>query len=183
MSSARPTIPASVKRQVRVEAGHRCAIPTCRQTSGLEFHHIKAWANGGQDTFDNLILLCAVCHNRVTAGEIDKLAVQAYKANLGLIAGRYGDLERRVLERFARDSKLTEVVIDRSHEVLLDYLLEDGIIEDRGPADDAFTFTTPPDGQDLSTWEPERSFGPVRWGLTETGKTLVKQYRTAQRIS
>jgi hypothetical protein len=31
MPEGRPAIPATVKRAVLVEAGHRCAIPTCRQ--------------------------------------------------------------------------------------------------------------------------------------------------------
>src|SRR5690242_15797603 len=35
----RPGIPRALQRQVLVEAGHRCSIPTCRQTP-VEIHHI-----------------------------------------------------------------------------------------------------------------------------------------------
>ena len=35
----RPPIPADIKRKVLVEAGHRCAIPTCRYIE-VEIHHI-----------------------------------------------------------------------------------------------------------------------------------------------
>ena len=61
-----------------------------------------------------------------------------HKANLGLLTSRYGDLERRVLERFVIDTELTEVTVDSSHELLLEYLIRDGILEYRGPAERAF---------------------------------------------
>src|SRR4051794_20813860 len=96
-----------------VEAGHRCAIPTCRMTSGLEVHHIVDWAKVKEHTFDNLICLCAVCHHRATIGEIDRLAMLQYKANLGVLSNRYGDFERRILEMFtvANEEPSTALVL------------------------------------------------------------------------
>jgi hypothetical protein len=172
----RPNIPAPVQRAVRVEAGHRCAIPTCRQTHGLEIHHIKEWAKGGTHVFDNLILLCAICHSRVTSGEIDAPAVRMYKANLGLIRGRYGDLELRIIERFVEERDRTEVVIDASHRLLLQYLVDDGMLEFLGAAEGAFIIGTRAEPSD------EDAHGPMRWGLTAEGRLLVERYRTAQEI-
>jgi hypothetical protein len=51
----RPPIPAALTRAIRVEAGHRCAIPTCRATSGLQIHHIADWAKVREHTFANLV--------------------------------------------------------------------------------------------------------------------------------
>lgn len=102
MSAGRPGIPRPLARAVRVEAGHRCAIPTCRATSGLQIHHIEDWAKVREHAFENLILLCANCHSRITSGEIDRQSVVAYKANLSILASRYGDLERRILDRFVK---------------------------------------------------------------------------------
>ena len=45
------------KREDLVEADHRCAIPTCRQTP-VEIHHIVPLARVHEHTFDNLIALC-----------------------------------------------------------------------------------------------------------------------------
>ena len=180
MPMGRPRVPAATQRAVRVEAGHRCAIPTCRQTSGLQIHHIRDWAKTADHSFENLILLCAVCHDRATRGEIDRKAMLAYKSNLGLINGRYGDLERRVLERFVKDPELTEVIVDRANELSLQYLVEDGIIQYLGAADGAYIFSV--DGLDPNV-DDSAHYGPAKWGLTELGRTLVEHYRSAHRIT
>lgn len=127
MVDNRPPIPRPLARDVKTEAGHRCAIPTCRATSGLEIHHIVDYAQVREHTFDNLIYLCAICHARATTGEIDRLAMRQYKANLSVVANRYGDLERRVLELFAgRDGDHLE--LPGGMDILLWYLLRDGLL-------------------------------------------------------
>jgi HNH endonuclease len=179
MPAGRPVIPAHLQRAVRVEAGHRCAIPTCRATSGLQIHHIVDWARVREHRFENLILLCANCHSRVTAGEIDGRSVRAYKANLGTMVGRYGDLERRILEEFVADESKTEVTVDRGHAILLKYLLDDGVLTYVGPADGAFIFDEVPPSDDV---EFSEHFGPARWALTDVGRDLVGRLRAAQRV-
>jgi 5-methylcytosine-specific restriction endonuclease McrA len=47
-----------------IEAGYRCAI--CKETSGLEIDHIVEWAEVRKHEFNNIIVLCAVCHARKT---------------------------------------------------------------------------------------------------------------------
>ncbi|WP_201292569.1 HNH endonuclease signature motif containing protein [Cellulomonas citrea] len=144
---------------------------------GLEIHHIVPWARGGEHLFENLILLCANCHSRVTRGEIDSKSVRAYKANLGIIGARYGDLERRVLERFVKDSALEHIVVDRSHEVLLTYLVADGMLVLSGPAEGAVAISKPDGG------EPEVYMGPAVWRLTAEGRELVDRLRNADSAS
>ena len=58
----RPAIPADLKRKVLVEAGHRCAIPTCRHIE-VEVHHIIPWAERKEHKYENLIALCPNCHS------------------------------------------------------------------------------------------------------------------------
>ena len=50
-------VPMARKRMVLVEAGHRCAIPTCRHRT-TEIAHIVPESQGHDDTFQNLIALC-----------------------------------------------------------------------------------------------------------------------------
>jgi hypothetical protein len=50
----RDHIPADVKRAELVEAGHRCAIPTCRATT-TEVAHIVPWSETNDNSFENLI--------------------------------------------------------------------------------------------------------------------------------
>jgi hypothetical protein len=132
-----------------VEAGHRCAIPTCRAAAPLELEHIDDWATVQRHDFENMIVLCANCHGRKgdRSGQIDRLALRQYKANLAVINSRYGDLERRVLEEFAEQRTRLRPVFDGQPDVaedwprglsvavpgtmrlLMKYLVRDGYVE------------------------------------------------------
>ena len=91
-SEQRPPIPAEIKRRVLVEAGHRCAIPTCRHIQ-VELHHIIPWATCRSHEYDNLIALCPNCHLRADRGEIDRKALRLYKVNLRFVHDKYSQLE------------------------------------------------------------------------------------------
>jgi len=77
----RPPIPRPLRREVLVESGYRCAIPTCRQIP-IEIHHIIPWATNQEHSFENLISLCRNCHGLYERDEIDRTAMQRYKTNL-----------------------------------------------------------------------------------------------------
>jgi hypothetical protein len=87
----RPAIPAEILRAVLVEAGHRCAIPTCKYPT-TEIHHIVPWEKCESHDFDNLIALCPNCHNRADSGEIDRKALRLYKSHLSAAIGT--DIEK-----------------------------------------------------------------------------------------
>jgi 5-methylcytosine-specific restriction endonuclease McrA len=59
----RRAIPAALVREVKMESGHRCAIPTCKQTP-VDLHHIVPWETCQKHEFDNLIALCPNCHRK-----------------------------------------------------------------------------------------------------------------------
>lgn len=94
----RPSIPRPLQRRVLVEAGHRCAIPTCH-TWPVEIAHIVPWAEIREHAFDNLIALCPTCHVRYDRGEIDRLSMLQYKANLTVLNSRYSETPH-VIDRF-----------------------------------------------------------------------------------
>jgi hypothetical protein len=79
--TTRTSIPAELKRMVLVEAGHRCAIPTCKNPD-VDLHHIVPWETCQKHEFANLIALCPNCHRRAHLLEIDKLSLLKYKNNL-----------------------------------------------------------------------------------------------------
>jgi 5-methylcytosine-specific restriction endonuclease McrA len=95
----RRNIPAD-RRRLMVDAGHRCAIPTCRATVTLNIEHIIDYAIVQDHQYENMIVLCANCHGRKTKGEIDRKSLRQYKANLAVINSRYSYVERPVLEVF-----------------------------------------------------------------------------------
>ncbi|MEH7355086.1 HNH endonuclease signature motif containing protein [Neobacillus drentensis] len=54
------TITQSVKKEVREKYHNKCAC--CGSSENLQLHHKEYFSNGGQNTVDNLILLCVSCH-------------------------------------------------------------------------------------------------------------------------
>jgi hypothetical protein len=125
----RPPLPRPLERQVKVEAGHRCAIPTCR-SHPIDVAHIEPRKpDGSNDVFENLIALCANCHRRYDNDEIDRTAMRQYKANLSVLNNRYGDLEQRLLLTYAREPGTGVVQLPGGLGLLLTYLIEDGLIQ------------------------------------------------------
>ncbi|MGA9215748.1 MAG: HNH endonuclease signature motif containing protein [Methylocella sp.] len=92
----RPPIPAEIRRRVLVEAGHRCAIPTCRYIE-IDVHHIIPWPKCQAHDYDNLIALCPNCHRRADRGQIDREALRLYKFNLRFTHDKFSQLEVDVL--------------------------------------------------------------------------------------
>lgn len=127
MPEGRPPIPMAIQRDVLVEAGHRCAIPTCRQVP-TEFAHIDPWCKVQEHTFANIIALCPTCHSRYDQGHIDRKAMFQYKANLSVLNHRYGDLERRLLEIFAAEPEMSVIQLPGGFRIMLSYLIRDGLL-------------------------------------------------------
>ena len=73
--SDRPAIPSNIKRRILVEAGHRCAIPTCRHIK-VDVHHIVPWAKRKEHKYPNLIGLCPNCHRGAGREEIDRKSLR-----------------------------------------------------------------------------------------------------------
>lgn len=47
---------------------HQCAMPGCNHTRFIEFHHIIAYADGGETAIWNIIPVCSACHSLITEG-------------------------------------------------------------------------------------------------------------------
>ena len=126
----RVAVSVDVKRAVLVEAGHRCAIPTCRATT-TEIAHIVPWAESHDNSFENLIALCPNCHTRFDQKrDIDRASVRMYKANLGILNNRYGEFERRLFEFLARTGDRV-FVLGVAGDLLVANAVKDGFFEDK----------------------------------------------------
>lgn len=126
----RPSIPAEIERSVLWEAGHRCAIHTCRQTP-VEVSHIVPWAKCRKHEFENLIALCPTCHARFDHGEIDRRSIYAYKRNLLVSSGLLSRFELRLMESMAKNLTGSIWVLEEL-ELLLAGLLEFGYLAFNG---------------------------------------------------
>jgi hypothetical protein len=126
----RDAVPLEIKRAVLVEAGHRCAIPTCRATT-TEIAHIVPWAESHDNSLENLIALCPNCHTRFDhKKEIDRTAVKMYKHNLGILNNRYGEFERRLFEVLAKTGERV-FVLGAAGDLLVANAVKDGFFEDK----------------------------------------------------
>jgi hypothetical protein len=67
-------IPKAIERAVRARDRNCCTFPGCNNHRFLECHHVEHWANGGETSIDNLLLLCTKHHTLVHEGgfRIDK---------------------------------------------------------------------------------------------------------------
>ena len=74
----KPLSPA-LKREVLIEAGYRCAVPTCRSILAIDLHHIVPVKQGGPNELYNLLALCPTCHALYTRGTISEEAIHAWK--------------------------------------------------------------------------------------------------------
>ena len=68
-------ITKATRRKIELFWENKCAI--CGNNDYLEIHHITPKEEGGNDDYDNLILLCACCH-----AAIHKRAYDAAKKNI-----------------------------------------------------------------------------------------------------
>jgi len=122
--SKRPTIPSELKRRILVEAGHRCAIPTCRHPT-TEIAHIILWEKVKKHEYENLIALCPNCHARADKGEIDRKSLRIYKRILQRLTDRYDRFELVILNEL----RLGKPVIMAGNMLLLiKNLLDDKLV-------------------------------------------------------
>lgn len=161
----RPAIPVALERAVKIEAGHRCAIPTCKYPR-VEIAHIVPWAEVQEHKFENLIALCPNCHDLYDKDDkIDRRSMLTYKANLGLLNSRYGEFERRVLQLFSEQSQINRIRLPGLSAILVLYLLKDGFLSKANEG---------PHINGSPSWE--------EYILTDAGRQFVDNWREARSL-
>ncbi len=73
----RPPIPTEIARAILVESGHRCAV--CGASCPLERAHIIPWHQSKEHRAEDLICLCASCHERADLEKWGEKALRQYK--------------------------------------------------------------------------------------------------------
>jgi len=64
------SIPPPMRRALRAR-DKGCRFPGCTNTRFVDGHHIKHWADGGETSLDNLVMLCRHHHHLVHEGGFD----------------------------------------------------------------------------------------------------------------
>jgi len=166
----RPSIPKPIERAVLVEAGHRCAIPTCRATT-TEIAHIIPWAESHDHSFENLIALCPTCHSRYDQKkEIDRAAMKMYKHNLGILNNRYGEIERRIFEILATSDERV-FVLGAGGDLMVANAVKDGLFEDKNVESMSLKIT----GSD--GFEKDFPMTFTYW-VTDAGRKFIQRFKS-----
>ena len=134
-------VPTELERLLFELAGHRCTI--CK-SPWMEIHHIDEISEGGETTFNNLIVLCPNCHTRVHRENIPtKKELRHYKLKQEIayelpILSRLTDPERELMAEVSNFTKENQVAFSKrywkileatSHEeAILNYRLEIGLL-------------------------------------------------------
>ena len=84
------TIPPPMRRALRVR-DKGCRFPGCTNTRFVDGHHIQHWADGGETSLDNLVMLCRHHHHLVHEG-----GFVCEKASDGEV--HFKDQRQRILE-------------------------------------------------------------------------------------
>lgn len=119
-------IPAELKRRILVEAGHRCAIPQCRDFD-VDIHHIIPFSKTKKHEYTNLIALCPNCHRKAEKGVIDRKSLFMYKDNLRYVIDKYSAFEIDLLMALAREPDKA-LVIPAHTELLFWRIKEEGLV-------------------------------------------------------
>jgi hypothetical protein len=82
----RPKIPAEMTREILVEAGHRCSV--CGDPCPLERAHIIPWRVAKEHRAENLICLCASCHERADLEDWGEKTLRVYKGRPWILRKR-----------------------------------------------------------------------------------------------
>ena len=91
----RSKLPASVRSELLIEAGYRCANPRCQNVITLQIHHIEYVSTGGGDDPSNLLVLCPYCHGMHHSGNFTMEAIRVWK---GLLVALNQAFDRKGLD-------------------------------------------------------------------------------------
>ena len=65
---SRRTVPVALRRLLEARDDQTCCFPGCESRRHLQAHHREHWANGGETSLENLVLLCWQHHRLVHEG-------------------------------------------------------------------------------------------------------------------
>jgi hypothetical protein len=61
------TVPAAIGRALSLR-DNTCRVPGCCESRYVDAHHIEHWADGGETSLDNLVILCRAHHRQLHQG-------------------------------------------------------------------------------------------------------------------
>jgi HNH endonuclease len=91
---ARRAVPAALRRAVLARDRRSCRVPGCKNSHFVDVHHLQPRSEGGENTLENLITLCAAHHRAIHRGELIIESTAERLAVLHADGTPYGDAVR-----------------------------------------------------------------------------------------
>ncbi|MDJ0909856.1 MAG: DUF222 domain-containing protein [Woeseiaceae bacterium] len=109
------SIPPAIRRALKLRDGG-CRFPGCNHKRFVDGHHIEHWANGGETSLDNLVLLCRHHYRLVHEGGYGcerradgEIVFTAPDETVLPEFVRLPPLEKAAYERFEREMRATDL--------------------------------------------------------------------------
>jgi hypothetical protein len=118
----------ALRREVLIEAGYRCAVPTCRTILAIDLHHIIEVEEGGPTELSNLLALCPTCHALYTRGTISREAINVWKTTLVALNHAF-DQESISLLHFLKKAMEKQIAISGDGVLRFAHLIASGLAE------------------------------------------------------
>lgn len=78
MPKSRVKIPDSVRNRLLIEVGHRC-VRCLSDIPEVDLHHMGPLAEGGDNSEENLVVLCPTCHRLAHRYKLSAHQLRTYK--------------------------------------------------------------------------------------------------------
>lgn len=105
MPHKRPSIPKRIEKLLYQEVGSQCPLCGESDVASLTVHHIEPWAECRRHDPFKMIVLCANCHARAEAGDIERAALFRMK------------LQLRIGQHRARGDRSAQLVVGNNNAV------------------------------------------------------------------
>ncbi|WP_132301907.1 hypothetical protein [Kribbella sp. VKM Ac-2568] len=101
-----------------------------------------------------------------------------YKSNLGIINGRYGEIERRILTLFAEDPSINVIGMPLASDIALLHLVKDGLFVRGFDQRGGFGLVVPNGSSAEIDFTGRQEF----YSVTEKGRELVRRLAEARQL-
>jgi hypothetical protein len=162
-----------------MEAGYKCANPTCRNILTLELHHMRWVKDDGDNDASNLVALCGHCHDLHTHGHIPEDAIRHWK---GMLLALNNAFDRGSADLLLFLSKVADKEVWYSGDALLRFagLISAGLVTFMTEPLHGYTspaFGTGPGGMSMTYHPTSYELGiKVELKLTDKGRALVQAW-------
>lgn len=126
MTNKRKAIPARKKALLQKEIDSICPVCQNEDVDHFQIHHIDE--NSENDDFDNLLMLCPICHSKITKGDIQQSEVVLLKQGLRGLKEKIKENKSKMGKVISFFSKVENAVVGDNNSVTINHNQKKSIV-------------------------------------------------------